>query len=277
MTQWEKSKKNSESHLHLTGVLKRALPLCEELNQLLRYLCTQGNNEEIYKSIFANIFELELKDSSAYVVTENRQDKAKEEEPSKDRPSTEFQLKAGKGGIRRSDIYIVDKKGSEDKNLHVIEFKSNRHGYFFFVDKNSREKPFPDNIRETNYKDILDDVEVLHSQKLTYLGATFWICVVLYSFDCEKEKYPDKYPRYWWKDESKQDLRKRRPFDESAFNEDCELKRESFIVNLSHLINKSPYRCNVESERVFQSEVVKGDHRGVYVRSDIVLLEVNFK
>lgn len=275
MTQREELK-SPETNFTLTNALRRSLPLCDELNQLLRYLCTQGNNEEIYKSIIASIFEVELKDSGAFVVTENRRDKAEEGKSSNERPSAEFQLKAGTGKIRRSDIYIVDKTGSEEKNLHVIEFKSNRHGYFFFIDKKSKEKPFPNNIRENNYNDILDDIEVLHSQKMSYAGARFWICVVLYSFDCEKEKYPDKYPRYWW-DESKQDLRKSRPFDELAFNEDCELKRESFVKNLLHLINKSPYRCHVESERVFQSEVVKGEHRGVYVRSDIVLFEVNFK
>ena len=272
MTIREKSKQEPTSDLDLVGALKRALPFCEELNQLLKYLCTQGNNEDIYKSVFANIFELELTDSSAYVVTENR--KEEEKKPSKDKTSIDYQYKVGKGKIRRSDIYIVDKTESEEKNLHVIEFKSNRHGYFFF--KKRREKPFPHNIRKANYKKILDDVEVLHSQKLTYVGARFWICVVLYSFDCEKENYPKKYPRYW-DAEYRQDLRKKRPFDESAFNEDCERKRELFTLNLSHLINKSPYCCHVESERVFQSEVVKGDHRGVYVRSDIVLLEVNFK
>ena len=275
MTIREKSKQEPTSDLDLAGALNRALPFCEELNQLLRYLCTQGNNEEIYKAILANIFELDSSDSATYVVTENRQGKKKEGN-SREKPITEFQLKAGTGKNRRSDIYIVGKKGNEERNLHVIEFKSDRHGNFFYEQKSRREKSFPDNIRRPEYAGILDDVEVLYSQKENYVGARFWICVVLYSFDCEKENYPKKYPRYW-NEESRQDLRKKRPFDESAFNEDCESKRKSFVVNLSHLINKSPYRCNVKSDRIFQSEVVSGEHRGVVVRSDIVLLEVNFE
>lgn len=262
----------SSVNVELTDTLRRAFPLGRDLEQLLKYLCTQGNNEEIYKSIIADIFEFELRGSDAFVLTENLRGTTKKIE---DRVFVS-QLKTGIGDTRRSDIYIVEKRGAEEKNLHVIEFKSDRHGNFFYEQKVRREKPFPENIRKPEYADILDDVEVLYSQKETYAGARFWICVVLYSFDCEKEKYPKKYPRYW-DSESIQDLRKIRPIDESAFDMDCLEKRKSFVKNLIHLINESPFGCKVDQERVFESVVVKGEHRGVIVRSDLVFMEVNFE
>jgi hypothetical protein len=264
----------SKPNLELADALRRALPPGQDLEQLLKYLCTQGNNEEIYKSIIADIFEFELKSTNAFVITESVRDTKKNIEERR----LVSQLKTGSGFKRRSDIYIVEKRGSQEKHLHVIEIKSNRHGHFFYKEKVRREKPFPESIREPQYQDILDDVEVLHSQKEIYAGARFWICVILYSFNCEiDEKYPENYPRYWKEYESKQDLRKISPFNQSAFDLDCDEKRKIFTRNLVHLINESRFDCRVDIERVFQATIVKGEHRSVFVRSDIVLVEVNFQ
>ena len=259
----------SASRLNLSDALKVAFPLIGDLAELLRYLCIQGNNEEIYKSIIANIFEQELKETTAFVVTEKVGSTSKTDLETKQ----VYSLKTGSGETRRSDIYIVDKLG---RNLHVIEFKSNRHGHFFYARKKLREKPWPENLRKSNYKKILDDVEVLHSQKETYSGARFWICVILYSFNCEKSGYPDKYPRYL-KNELEQKSRKTSPIDATEFNRDCEQNRETFVKNLIYLISKEPYACKVEIDRVFVSEIVTGEHRGILVRSDIALMEIVFQ
>jgi hypothetical protein len=256
-----------------------------DLQMFVRYLCTQGNKEDMFSSILASKLDayLFLHHPKLFVLTQYEDSspmRKSKENPTEGRQV--FQFTTGEGSGRFVDVAIVD---SQDKVTDFIEFKTDRHSAYMnsFLDSNSQN--ISKVIDNKFWRDkTFSDVSKLRNKKIKSPNVRFWAATLLYSFYTANSDLPAKYPKYFSNEPTQARMKIAVPFTQKDLDDECAKKCEAFISALVSLKDKIPshnkshdgedVKIELDRDDVIWKIVAQGSHRDVLVRSDLILFEV---
>lgn len=254
----------------------------KSIQELARYLCTQGNKENEFSFLFAKALEDFQSDAlpNFYTVLQyNPNEKEESDEKIEIRTSGSYGYsKVGPGTY--SDIAIINLNNDV---TDIIEFKTNRHSAYVYHYMKSNSQDLSKILKNDFWKDkTLMDISKLLEKKKHSPNTRFWCGTLLYSLE-STTAHPKKYGRYLANDRG-QRLSDSQPRDLNDLDAECQKKCDAFtsvLIKIKDMIpNTNPgrkgeyIRLDLKEEDVIQKTIARGIHRGFLVRSDLILFEV---
>jgi hypothetical protein len=253
----------------------------KSIQELARYLCTQGNKENEFSFLFAKVLDdfLSYAHPDFYTVLQYNE-KAMEEsdEEIKIRSSESYGYsKVGLGLY--SDIAIIN---SKDDVTDIIEFKTNRHSAYVYHYIKSNSQDLSKILKNKFWDYTFGDVSKLLKKKKHFPNIRFWCGTLLYSLE-RKTESPKKYGRYL-ADDRVQRLSDSQPRDLNDLDTECQKKCDAFasaLIKIKDMIpDTNPSRkgecikIDLKEEDFIHKIIARGIHRDILVRSDLILFEV---
>jgi hypothetical protein len=194
-------------------------------------------------------------------------------------PCTEDKALRGSKQKRAFDLSIVEWSIDNplSRRLHILEFKSNRHGKFGSAQ--SVETYFTKEIALDLYK-----MKRHYLEEGKELGTQYWQCQIFYSF-FETKKVPREYATYSDYEKSSRKILLKSSLD---FDDYCEERLNIFRTEVMNNAKNSmgrPFTLDTKTQKVkFEvdekssifTQIAKGTHRGVKLRTDLCLLHITF-
>ena len=243
----------------------------------MKYVCTQGNKEDFFSTMFASQLDDYLDLNYPNLFALNQHDDGLS---SKVETKSEFYRYATSGLGKFTDIAIANTK---DALTDLIEFKTDRHGAYINYSAMKDDCDISQ-LPQKYWKKTFNDISKLVDKKIAYPQTRIWVGTLLYSVQVMKNEFPYNYPKYY------QDEPKRvKGIDASSFTQEildyeCANKCTRFIELLLRFKNALPrygtssgasrFSLDLQVEDFSLKTVARGSHRGVLVRSDLVLFEV---
>ena len=254
----------------------------KSIQELARYLCTQGNKENEFSFLFAKVLDdfLTYAHPNFYTVLQYNE-KAMEESDEEIEIRTSESYGYSKVGLGLySDIAIIN---SKDDVTDIIEFKTNRHSAYVYHFMKSNNQDLSKILENNFWKDkTLSDISKLLEKKKHYPNIRFWCGTLLYSLESKAES-PKKYGRYLANDR-KQRLSDSQPRDLNDLDIECQKKCDAFasvLMKIKEMIpDTNPSRkgecikLDIKEEDFRHKIIARGTHRDFLVRSDLILFEV---
>ena len=254
----------------------------KSIQELARYLCTQGNKENEFSFLFAKVLDdfLSYAHPDFYAVLqyiEKEMEESDEEINTGASESWHFQ-KVGLGKV--IDIAIIN---SKDDVTDIIEFKTDRHSAYVYHYIKSNSQDLSKILENKFWKDkTLRDISKLLEKKKHSPNIRFWCGTLLYSLESKTES-PKSYGRYLAKDR-KQRLSDSQPRDLNDLDTECQKKCDAFASALIKIKDMIPdtnpgregefIKIDLKEEDFIHKIIARGIHRDILVRSDLILFEV---
>lgn len=254
----------------------------KSIQELARYLCTQGNKENEFSFLFAKVLDdfLSYAHPDSYVVlqyNENAMEESDEEIKTEASELFRFQ-KVGFGKF--IDIAIINSKGDV---TDIIEFKTNRHSAYVYHYMKSNSQDLSKILKNDFWKNkTLSDISKLLEKKKYSPNIRFWCGTLLYSLE-GTTAHPEKYGRYL-ADDRKQRLSDSQPRDLNDLDTECQKKCDAFASALIKIKDMIPdtntsrkgecIKIDLKEEDFIHKIIARGIHRDILVRSDLILFEV---
>jgi hypothetical protein len=259
------------------------------LQSFYRFLCTIGNKETEFTTMFSSELDRYLASKFPnYWLVGNRKI------PNSLRSGYVFEVTKAKSGIddpfdKRWDLLLFEHKGQDDLRA-IIEFKTNRHNAFLDeVEFLGTAKELSLATQQTNtwssvgdkkyWKDVLFYIEMMYELRKSMPEVEIWHGTLLYSlFSPKTLKKPEIIGQYLGEEPESREksLINDEVSNQAEFNALCDRDTKLFMRILS---SELP-RMHIAEPTVVNSGswvhkiVASGEHRGIYVRSDLVLLKV---
>jgi hypothetical protein len=212
----------------------------------------------------------------------------------------------GKKNRNSFDIVIQEFNNLQNSRLqHVIELKTDRHSKYHddqksFLAVKRKDGQFSFEKSDGEYKTdswskIFADLDIMQAYSQQFPGTHFWMAAILYSYHFETEEqrhiYPKKYYKYFdylveetgkLRDKAERKaMEKRREgspkFLYDDFLLDCDDKKESFVATLVAGVKYWSDKFEpIASSDVIHKKLAEGSQRGIWVRSDLVMIEMKF-
>jgi len=260
------------------------------LKSFHRFLCTVGNKETEFTTMLSSELDrfLALKHPDFWVASNTQIDGSL-------RSGLVWEVTKSKSGgddplSKTWDLLLIRHYGQSE--LHaVVEFKTNRHNAFLGkveFDTNEERALLVDNekikwnslVNKRYWKGVLFDINMLNELSKIMPEVQMWHGTLLYSLHApislNKPEVIGKYLEYEPLKSRADKIAVGEVYSQEEFNNECETNTELFMrvlteeaINLGYLNLEK----NNKAEWIHK-KVAIGEYRGIFVRSDLVLLKV---